>query len=48
MFRPFISVLRTNVRPKPDDQLMNLLDEWDTSSNWKASFSENIIAVLGR
>ena len=39
--------MRTNVRPKANDELMNLLDEWDTE-NWKTPFSDNIIAVLGR
>ena len=45
---PFNSVLRTNVRPKPEGMLMNLLDEWENSSNWVEPFSNNIIAVLGR
>lgn len=45
---PFNNILRTNVRPKPDGEHMNLLSEWDNSSNWIAPFSDNIITVLGR
>ena len=44
---PFSNVLRTNVRPKPDGQLMNLLDEWD-GKRWIQPFQDNIIAILGR
>ena len=40
--------MRTNVRLKAEDELMNLLDEWDNSSAWTKPFSDNIIAVLGR
>ena len=36
------------MRPKPNDELMSLLDEWDSSTTWVKPFSENIISVLGR
>ena len=45
---PFNQIIRTNVRPKANDELMNLLDEWDTTDEWKKPFSDNIIAILGR
>ena len=47
-YRPFNSIMRTNVRPKSEDELMNLLDEWDNSEAWIRPFSDNITAVLGR
>ena len=35
------------MRPKKNDELMNLTDEWD-GNKWKQTFSDNIISVLGR
>ena len=47
LYRPFNAIIRTNVRQKPEGELMNLLDEWD-EKNWVKPFSDNITAILGR